>query len=317
MPLPKNLDRCEPTAALTPVCVLAEDVRKAWSAVTKTLFILPDGRCILCRKTDTEDVYDYEMDIGAGFSAAVCNRWDIPSDVPMLLSNTQYTISCMTANPHILTICLEHGSETLYASLCATNEPTAPQIRTKDHVISLTAWSQTERRFKEMTIDAKNINLSSLLDMRPATERKAKKQAPVQPPVEEVTQVAEPEAEEIVADTMPEAATEEPSEVQEPAAPVADTAPTATPKRTRTRKQAVPGLKIDWEQVLQYLQQPVTAELTADMAQQELRVIRDVQIAAARRAANVALAVVDRTVELEASMSELAAVRDALSKLKI
>ena len=317
MPLPKNLDRCEPTAALTPVCVLTEDTRKAWDIRTKTLFILPDGRCILCRKTETEEVYEYEMDVGSGFSTAVCNRWDIPSDVPLLLSDTQYTISYMTANPHVLTICLEHGSETLYASLCATNEPTAPQIRTKDHVISLTAWSQTERRFKEMTIDAKNINLSSLLDMRPATERKAKKQAPVQPPVEEVTQVAEPAAEEIVADTMPEAATEEPSEVQEPTEPVADTAPTTTPKRTRTRKQAVPGLKIDWEQVLQYLQQPVTADLTADTAQQELRVIRDVQIAAARRAANVALAIVDRTVELEASMSELAAVRDALSKLKI
>lgn len=159
-----------------------------------------------------------------------------------------------------------------------------------------------------MTTDAKNINLSALLDMRPATERKAKKQAPVQEPAEEAAQVTEPEAEEIVAATVPEPAEADLGEMQKSAVPA---------KRTRARKLAVPGLKINWEQVMQYLQQPVTAELTTDMAQQELRVIRDVQIAAARRAANVALAVVDRAAELEASMSELAAVRDALSKLKI
>lgn len=85
---------------------------------------------------------------------------------------------------------------------------------------------------------------------------------------------------------------------------------TAKARNTRVRKRIVPGLDMDFRRAIDYFGQPVAQDVTAEAAAQELRDIRDLQIAAARRAANLALAVIDRSKDLEK-------IRDVLKGLKI
>ena len=178
---------------------------------------------------------------------------------------------------------------------------------------------------------AKSISLNDIVNARPGAS-KAKTATVPEAPVDttdvaptEVPAAPEPiEAQETAEPTtaaVAEAASNvedvEPGTIAETPVAAAAAEDAKPAKKTRTRKQAVPGLKLDWTSILQYLQQPVADDMSIEDAAAEMRIIRDVQIAAARRETNIALHVVAKAEELSGYVADLAAVRDALSKLKI
>lgn len=71
------------------------------------------------------------------------------------------------------------------------------------------------------------------------------------------------------------------------------------PRATRVRKRIVPGLDMDFKRAVEYFGQPVAQDMSAQSVAQQLRDIRDLQIAIARRTANLGLALYQRSKEVD------------------
>lgn len=178
---------------------------------------------------------------------------------------------------------------------------------------------------------AKSISLDDIVNARPGASKAKEVTVPEAPAattdVETTETPVTTEPAELQVTTEPDMAAVdetagsiedvEPGAIEEAPAAVTAAEDVKPAKKTRMRKQAVPGLKLDWSAILQYLQQPVADDMSIEDAAAEMRIIRDVQIAAARRETNVALHVVAKAEELSGYVADLAAVRDVLSKLKI
>lgn len=332
--LPKNLEKLDPCVALDPLCTLTSQQAAALADGDNVqLFILPDGNAhIVLGSTagsETSRSLASVANLGTGFPAEAARRWYVPDYIDMCIQGAEYSICARHGRPEIITILITSGGQSIYLPLLGQTRQEDIELETEGQTYILTAWNVQERRYKKMV--AKSISLDDIVNARPGAAKAKAAVVPEAPVVTtavaptEMSAAPEPTAVQETAEPTTAAVAEAASNVEEVESGTIEETPVAAAtvedakpaKKTRTRKQAVPGLKLDWASILQYLQQPVADDMSIEDASAEMRIIRDVQIAAARRETNVALHVVARAEELSGYVADLAAVRDALSKLKI
>ena len=329
--LPKNLEKLDPRTALDPLCTLTEQ-QATLLADSKNiqLLILPDRTAHIVqgstKGTETVRTLVSVADFDAVFPVEACRRWYVPDYVDMRIPGAEYSICARSGLPNVIIILITSGGQSLYLPMLGQIKQEDIELTIKDQTYRLTAWNIQERRYKKMV--TKSINLSDILSARPGAAKKTEpttEPAVVDDEQEAVDEVpAEAQDDTSVTDTVPDTCdmddnvedvvADSITEAQEAADEPAEVKPA---KKTRVRKQAVPGLKLDWDAIMRYLQQPVADDMNIDDAATEMRLIRDVQIAAARRETNIALHVVDKAETLAGYATELANVRDVLSKLKL
>lgn len=326
--LPKNLEKLDPCTALDPLCTLTPQQAAALADSDNVqLFILPDGNAhIVLGSTagsETSRSLASVANLGAGFPAEAARRWYVPDYIDMCIQGAEYSICARHGRPEIITILITSGGQSIYLPLLGQTRQEDIELETEGQTYILTSWNIQERRYKKMV--AKSISLDDIVNARPGASKAKEVTVPEAPAVTTAVEPTEtpvtPEPAEpdmaVVDETAGSIEDVEPGAIEEAPAAVTAAEDVKPAKKTRMRKQAVPGLKLDWAAILQYLQQPVADDMSIEDAAAEMRIIRDVQIAAARRETNVALHVVAKAEELSGYVADLAAVRDVLSKLKI
>lgn len=328
--LPSNLSRLEVATALVPHYTLNSNMARALQDNTNTqVLVLPDGiaHIVLGSTAAGSDKRTLASlaKLDSGFSPKAGRRWYVPNGINMCIPDADYTLCSMRQSPEMIVLLITSGTQSLYLPLLGQTKLEDIELETENETYRLSAWNIEERRYKKMV--KKTISLADIVGARPGAPKQQDPAPEVQAAPEE-TQQEQPAATEATAEVesttevVEDAVVSDVEEVEDVAVGAVEETPEAQQatkpvKKTRTRKQVVPGLKMDWGNALRYLQQPVPDTMSVAESADELRIIRDIQIAAARRETNIALHVIARAEELEAAVAEFAAVREVLSKLKI
>lgn len=214
-----------------------------------------------------------------------------------------------------LVVYLASGTSGIYIFYGYQKQPENIQIQGPDNDVMVPSrWRDSEncytkvRKEKKMPLPKLDANeIDNVLDSAkvPPKEEPVKEAVKEGPKKKELEKVEEVPVQETKAEPVkePVKTVEVVQEAKEPAAEPVKEAP------ERKRKKADVTPVSDLTKIIEQLGGAIPENLTADEAQKAIRQLRDLILAASRRAANISLAYIDAT---EASVKTLAAIKAAL-----
>ena len=264
-------------------------------------FPMADGLAVL-QKEEEDNTYTYIRTLDYKQPKLVPSLYVFQFEISSILGLIRYTFADMkgslgfNSQTSSLVTVLTGDTSLLYMvmpKLRRRSGESLPRIKRDNKWYVLDGWSDERLAYTEIKEDT--MPRSAILQ-NPIEARKKQVEGIEEPTLPAVPSVPAEPVEEVA---KPAPVPEAPAEVAAPvAAPVAEAVQEpARPEAERTRKrQRRPAASVggkDFSDVIEYLSSGVEALPPEDIgsALEEIRAIRDLQIAAARRAANLTLAV--------------------------